>query len=67
MAVDFGALNAFPGIREGCQLPDALMAAPPGKPRRAELPGMVAGGIDGATDPLRGYFREDRADRVPGR
>lgn len=63
VAVDFGALNAFLGIHESYQLPDALMTALLDKSRRAELLGMVAGGIDGATDPLRDYFQENHSNR----
>lgn len=63
MAVDFGALNAFLGIRESYQMPDALMAALLDPARRAELLGFVADGVDGATDPLRDYFQENHANR----
>lgn len=63
VAVDFDALNAFLGIHESYQLPDALMTALLDKSRRAELLGMVAGGIDGATDPLRDYFQENHSNR----
>lgn len=63
MAVDFGVLNAFLGIRESYQMPDALMAALLDPARRAELLGMVADGVDGETDPLRDYFQENHANR----
>ena len=63
VAVDFDALNAFLGIHESYQLPDALMSALLDPCKRVELLGMVAGGIDGATDPLRDYFQENHANR----
>lgn len=63
MAVDFGALNAFLGIRESYQMPDALMAALLDPARRVELLGMVADGVGGETDPLRDYFQENHANR----
>ena len=63
MAVDFDALNGFLGIRESYQMPDALMSALLDPCKRAELLGMVADGIDGATDPLRDYFQENHSNR----
>lgn len=63
MAVDFGALNAFLGIRESYQMPDALMAALLDPATRAELLCMVAGGVEGQTDPLRDYFQENHSNR----
>lgn len=63
MAVDFGALNAFLGIHESYQLPDALMAALLDRSRRAELLGIVADGVEGATDPMRDYFQENHSNR----
>lgn len=64
MAVDFGALNSFLGIRESYQMPDALMAALLDSARWMELLGMVADGVDGETDPLRDYFQENHANRA---
>lgn len=63
VAVDFDALNGFLGIRESYQMPDALMSALLDPCKRVELLGMVADGIDGATDPLRDYFQENHANR----
>ena len=63
MAVDFDALNEFLGIHESYQLPDALMAALLDRSRRAELLGIVADGVEGATDPLRDYFQENHSNR----
>ena len=63
MAVDFGALNAFLGIHESYQMPDALMSALLDPCKRVELLGMVADETDGATDPMRDYFQENHANR----
>lgn len=63
VAIDFDALNAFLGIHESYQMPDALMSALLDPCKRVELLGMIADEIDGATDPLRDYFQENHANR----